>query len=361
MAGPEPGDIYRRAAARRRVRGSLRRGSAAARASACCTMPPAGRARRRGRRDLRRGARDCSRTWATASRRPRRRWRPCMEPFHTIVLGQTAALSADARRPSASTLLEPTHARGRDRRRAHRRGRVRAGRRRRRGADGRAPEAPWRRSSSSSPPCSRARRCRSASSRSTRRGASCWRAYYEWHSYTVPVQRHGPARALAAHRHDRRAASRSGCRSSGPPGADALVLALGAALRAGARVNAADLGVVEAARAARARPLSAAELTRACLARIRERDGVAQPRGRPGLDQRLGARLRGARRSSAAAEVDERAPGGGALPPLGGIPIGLKDLYGGRRAGPLTASSSLLDERARARLRRLGTAARPGA
>ena len=62
----------------------------------------------------------------------------------------------------------------------------------------------------------------------------------------------------------------------------------------------AHLGVCEAATLLRARTVSASELTAACLARIRERDGVHSRRG-SGIDQRLGAGLRGRRRRGARA------------------------------------------------------------
>ena len=46
-------------------------------------------------------------------------------------------------------------------------------------------------------------------------------------------------------------------------------------------MDAADLGVVEAAALLAERKLSASELTRACLARIRERDGTHSHEGDP--------------------------------------------------------------------------------
>ena len=46
--------------------------------------------------------------------------------------------------------------------------------------------------------------------------------------------------------------------------------------------NPADLGVVEASAALAARTLSSRELTEACLARIRERDGTHSYDGDPG-------------------------------------------------------------------------------
>ena len=105
--------------------------------------------------------------------------------------------------------------------------------------------------------------------------------------------------------------------------------------------NPADLGVVEASAALAARTLSSRELTEACLARIRERDGTHSYDGDPGS---INAWVRVYEEDAleAAARADERLAAGGA-PALCGIPIGLKDLYA--VAGkPLTASSRALDE-----------------
>ena len=109
-------------------------------------------------------------------------------------------------------------------------------------------------------------------------------------------------------------------------------------------MDAADLGVVEAAALIAERRLSASELTRACLARIRERDGTHSHEGDP-RSVNAWVRVYEEEALAAAAHADDaRALADGPLPPLCGIPIGLKDLYG--VAGePLTASSSLLDER----------------
>ena len=107
--------------------------------------------------------------------------------------------------------------------------------------------------------------------------------------------------------------------------------------------NAADLGVLEAARLLRARQLSSAELTDACLERIEQRNG-----GPPTLDGAPDAvnawvRLYPDRAREQATKADERrARDGDATPMLCGIPIGVKDLYA--VAGlPLTASSRVLD------------------
>ncbi len=103
----------------------------------------------------------------------------------------------------------------------------------------------------------------------------------------------------------------------------------------------ADLGVREASRLLGQRTLSAHELTEACLARIRERDGMHSLDGDPGSINAW-ARVYEEDALAAAAAADERLAGGNA-PALCGIPLGLKDLYA--VAGkPLTASSRVLHE-----------------
>ena len=103
----------------------------------------------------------------------------------------------------------------------------------------------------------------------------------------------------------------------------------------------ADLGVVDAAALLSGRNLSARELTDACLARIRERDGAHSFDGDAG-SVNAWVRVYEEDARTAAARADERLAAGGA-PAVCGIPIGLKDLYA--VAGkPLTASSRLLDE-----------------
>jgi aspartyl-tRNA(Asn)/glutamyl-tRNA(Gln) amidotransferase subunit A len=105
--------------------------------------------------------------------------------------------------------------------------------------------------------------------------------------------------------------------------------------------NPADLGVREASAALAARDLSSRELTEACLARIRERDGT---HSHDGDLESINAWVRVYEEDalSAADRADARLAAGDA-PALCGIPIGLKDLYA--VAGkPLTASSRLLDE-----------------
>jgi aspartyl-tRNA(Asn)/glutamyl-tRNA(Gln) amidotransferase subunit A len=106
-------------------------------------------------------------------------------------------------------------------------------------------------------------------------------------------------------------------------------------------VNAADLGIAEASPLIAAGKLSASELASACLARIAARDGTHSHAGDP-ASINAWVRVYEERALSAAARADEHRPD--PLPRLWGIPIGLKDLYA--VAGePLTASSSLLDER----------------
>jgi aspartyl-tRNA(Asn)/glutamyl-tRNA(Gln) amidotransferase subunit A len=103
----------------------------------------------------------------------------------------------------------------------------------------------------------------------------------------------------------------------------------------------ADLGVCEAAEALAGRALSSRELTEACLARIRERDGTHSHDGDPGSINAW-VRVYEEDALAAAARADERRADGDA-PVLCGVPIGLKDLYA--VAGkPLTASSRVLDE-----------------
>ena len=105
--------------------------------------------------------------------------------------------------------------------------------------------------------------------------------------------------------------------------------------------EAADLGVLEALRHLTRRSLSAAQLTDACLARIRERDGDHSHDGDP-ASINAWVRVYEEDARAAAAAADDRLTRGDA-PPLCGIPIGLKDLYA--VAGkPLTASSRILDD-----------------
>lgn len=100
----------------------------------------------------------------------------------------------------------------------------------------------------------------------------------------------------------------------------------------------ADLGLVDAARALRARTLSARELVQGCLERIRTRDGQHSFDGDPGS---INAWVRVYEEQALAAAAQAAPPDDAA--PLRGVPIGLKDLYGvaGR---PLTASSRILHE-----------------
>lgn len=104
------------------------------------------------------------------------------------------------------------------------------------------------------------------------------------------------------------------------------------------RTSPADLSVAEASAALERRELSSRELTEACLARIRERDGTHSFDGDPG-SVNAWVRVYADDALAAAAEADARAR----LGPLDGIPIGLKDIYAA--AGkPLTASSRLYAE-----------------
>jgi aspartyl-tRNA(Asn)/glutamyl-tRNA(Gln) amidotransferase subunit A len=103
----------------------------------------------------------------------------------------------------------------------------------------------------------------------------------------------------------------------------------------------ADLGVRDAAAALHSRSLSSRELVDACLARIHERDGTHSHDGDP-ASVNAWARVYEDEARAAADRADTRLAAG-AAPLLGGIPIGLKDLYA--VAGkPLTASSRVLDE-----------------
>lgn len=98
----------------------------------------------------------------------------------------------------------------------------------------------------------------------------------------------------------------------------------------------ADLGLVAAAQALRARTLSARELVQACLERIRERDGRHSFDGDP---ESINAWVRVYEEQALATAAQTAAPDDAA--PLRGVPIGLKDLYA--VAGqPLTASSRIL-------------------
>ena len=100
-----------------------------------------------------------------------------------------------------------------------------------------------------------------------------------------------------------------------------------------------DLSVVEAVELLRRRVLSSRELTDACLARIRDRDGAHSFDGDP-ASINAWVRVYEDDAQAAASRADERLARGDA-PPLCGVPVGLKDLYA--VAGkPLTASSRVL-------------------
>lgn len=103
-----------------------------------------------------------------------------------------------------------------------------------------------------------------------------------------------------------------------------------------------DLGVVEAAEALRCGDVSSVELVDACLARIDAVDGTHSHDGDPAsINAWVRVYADTAREQAEAADARLRA--GGDLPPLLGVPIGLKDLYGvaGR---PVTASSAVLHD-----------------
>ena len=107
------------------------------------------------------------------------------------------------------------------------------------------------------------------------------------------------------------------------------------------------LGVAELSDRLQRRELSAGEVTKALLARIREVDGTHSHEGSPGSINAW-VRVYEEDALAAAARADERLGGSavgrdGPAPRLTGVPIGLKDLYG--VAGkPVTASSTLLDD-----------------
>ena len=171
-----------------------------------------------------------------------------------------------------------------------------------------------------------------------------WRAAFAWHSYTVPFNVTGQP-VLSVPCGTTPTACRWACRSRGhwvptpwcsrsaPPSNGPWP----------DPVDAADLGVLEAAALIAARELSSSELTQACLARIHERDGAHTHAGDP---DSLNAWVRVYEEAALTAAARADALLGESAPPttLWGIPIGLKDLYavGGT---PLTASSRLLDDR----------------
>jgi len=100
-----------------------------------------------------------------------------------------------------------------------------------------------------------------------------------------------------------------------------------------------DLNVVEAIELLRGRDLSSRELTDACLARIRERDGTHSFDGDP-ASINAWVRVYEDDARASASRADERLARGDA-PPLCGVPIALKDLYSVARK-PVTASSRVL-------------------
>jgi len=103
-----------------------------------------------------------------------------------------------------------------------------------------------------------------------------------------------------------------------------------------------DLGVVEAAAAIASGDVTSTQLTQACLDRIVAVDGDHTHDGDP-HSINAWVRVYADDALSAAGEADRLIASGGDLPPLLGVPIGLKDLYA--VAGkPITASSRVLDE-----------------
>lgn len=108
--------------------------------------------------------------------------------------------------------------------------------------------------------------------------------------------------------------------------------------------NAADLGLCEAAAALAAGRLSPIELTEACLDRVAALNGG--PPTFDGAPDAVNAWVRlypEAALEQATAGAQRRAREGGQAPPLCGVPLAVKDLYG--VAGlPLTASSAVLDD-----------------
>jgi aspartyl-tRNA(Asn)/glutamyl-tRNA(Gln) amidotransferase subunit A len=102
----------------------------------------------------------------------------------------------------------------------------------------------------------------------------------------------------------------------------------------------ADLGVTEALSLLGDRSLSSLELVEACLRRIAERDGTHSHEGDP---DSINAWVRVYEEDAiAAAKHADQIPAG-ERPPLHGVPLGLKDVYG--VAGkPVTASSRAFEE-----------------
>jgi aspartyl-tRNA(Asn)/glutamyl-tRNA(Gln) amidotransferase subunit A len=103
-----------------------------------------------------------------------------------------------------------------------------------------------------------------------------------------------------------------------------------------------DLGVVDAISAMQRGDITSEELITACLERIDAVDGTHHHDGDAGS---INAWIRVYRDSALAAarRADARRADGGDLPPLLGVPIGLKDLYGVANL-PVTASSSVLHD-----------------
>ena len=224
MAGPEPGDTYAPpphdgafVAACAEDPGPLRIGVLARSA--------VGRPRRRGGDDLR-AALELLAHMGHQLEEAEAPLAALMEPFHTIVLGQTPRCGRCCR-PSASSCSSPRRARRSPTASASASAST-CRRSRRRGAARPRCSRRWRRSSSSSARCSPGRRClsdefpldaprRELGARTTTGTPTPCRS-------TSPAS--PPSRS---HRHDRGGLP-VGLQIAGPPGADARVLALGAAL-----------------------------------------------------------------------------------------------------------------------------------
>jgi aspartyl-tRNA(Asn)/glutamyl-tRNA(Gln) amidotransferase subunit A len=111
----------------------------------------------------------------------------------------------------------------------------------------------------------------------------------------------------------------------------------------GIQTEPADLGVLEASARLRRRELSSLELTESCLRRIEERNGG--PPSHDGVPTAINAFARvypELALEQARAADERRRQAGDDAPPLCGVPVAVKDLYG--VAGlPLTASSRVLE------------------
>ena len=212
----------------------------------------------------------------------------------------------------------------------------------------------WRRSSSSSRPCSRGRPCRWTSSRWTPAAARSGGRTSSGTPTPCPSTSRASRRSRCPAAPPRRV-SRSACRSPGRQARTRSYSASQPRSSGRARVERRRPGNRRGLRPDRGRRSWGLGANRACLDRIRERDGeqsheATRARSTPGC---ACTGTMPSRRPTAPTHGSPRATRRSSA----GIPIGLKDLYA--VAGkPLTASSRLLDERAGRSLRRLGAAAR---